>query len=408
MSAHTPPLPTLLVLASTYPRWAGDVEPAFVHELARRLTRRFRVIVLAPHAQGAKRRELLDGVEVQRYRYAPERLETLVNDGGIVTNLRRASWKYLLVPGFVLMQAWQAWRLVRRCRVDVIHAHWLIPQGVVAALLRSLPGKRVPFLVTSHGADLYALKGRLMESIKLFVADRASTVAVVSGAMRRRLVGMGVRMDKAAVMPMGVDLESRFVPDLSVARSGREILFVGRLVEKKGLRFLLDAMPRVLVRVPEASLSIVGFGPEEAALKEQARALGVNARVRFIGPVSQQQLPDLYRRAALLVAPFVTAASGDEEGLGLVLVEAAGCGCPVLAGDVPAVRDVLGHGALNVVDARDVDQLAAAIIGILHDPRSATIGAATLREGLLGKFGWNHVANAYAASLARCSERRCR
>src|SRR5690606_26031112 len=110
------------------------------HELARRLTQRFRVIVLAPHAQGAKRREMLDGVEIRRYRYAPERLETLVNDGGIVTNLRRASWKYLLVPGFVLIQAWQAWRLVSRRRVDVIHAHWLIPQGLIAALLQSLPG----------------------------------------------------------------------------------------------------------------------------------------------------------------------------------------------------------------------------------------------------------------------------
>src|SRR5690606_6282774 len=91
--------PTLLVLTSTYPRWAGDPEPGFVHELAKRLTDRFRVIVLGPHAPGAKTAEVLDGVEVIRYRYAPERMETLVNDGGIITNLRRSRWKYLLVPG---------------------------------------------------------------------------------------------------------------------------------------------------------------------------------------------------------------------------------------------------------------------------------------------------------------------
>ena len=133
--------PTLLVLTSTYPRWADDPEPGFVHELAKRLTNHFRVIVLGPHAPGASATEVLDGVEGVRYRYAPDRLETLVNDGGIVTNLRRDKWKLLLVPGFVLAQSWCTWRLVRTGSVDVIHAHWLIPQGLIAAMLRLSPGK---------------------------------------------------------------------------------------------------------------------------------------------------------------------------------------------------------------------------------------------------------------------------
>src|SRR3546814_12725762 len=98
--------------------------------------------------------ETLDGVEVIRYRYAPGWLETLVNDGGIVINLKRSKWKCLLVPGFVLAQAWGAWRLIRRERVDVIPAPWLLPQGWVAAMLRFMPGPIVPFVVTSHGAEI--------------------------------------------------------------------------------------------------------------------------------------------------------------------------------------------------------------------------------------------------------------
>lgn len=226
--------PTLLVLTSTYPRWLADAEPGFVHELSRRLTNRFRVIVLAPHASGAKCRETMDGVEIVRYRYAPERLETLVNDGGVVANLKQARWKYLLVPGFILMQAWTAWQRLRRDHVDVIHAHWLIPQGLIAALLQWLPGRRVPFVVTSHGADLYALKGRLLGRVKAFVARRAAAVTVVSSAMRERLHALNVDEGKVSVLPMGVDLSERFTPDPAVPRSDREILFVGRLVEKKG------------------------------------------------------------------------------------------------------------------------------------------------------------------------------
>ncbi len=81
--------PVLLVLSSTYPRWSGDHEPGFVHELARRLTTTFDVVAVVPRAPGASDREMLDGVTVIRYGYAPRRFETLVNDGGIVTNLKR-------------------------------------------------------------------------------------------------------------------------------------------------------------------------------------------------------------------------------------------------------------------------------------------------------------------------------
>src|SRR5690606_34159902 len=91
--------PNLMVLASTYPRWAGDPEPSFVHELARRLTDRFNVTVLCPHAPGTASSEAMDGVQIIRYRYAPSAWETLVNDGGIVANLRRTKWKALLLPG---------------------------------------------------------------------------------------------------------------------------------------------------------------------------------------------------------------------------------------------------------------------------------------------------------------------
>lgn len=396
-------MPRMLVLASTYPRWDGDHEPGFVHELCKRLANNFDVTVLCPHAPGASSDEVLDGVRIVRYRYAAESLETLVNDGGIVTNLRLHPWKLLLVPSFVLAQAWAAWKLVRRNRIQVIHAHWLLPQGLIATLLKAVTG--TPYLVTSHGADLYALRARPLQALKRLVARKAAAITVVSGAMRQRMNELGVDASRVRVQPMGVDMEQRFIPDPTVQRSTRDILFVGRLVEKKGLAHLLAALPRVLHRLPDARLTIAGFGPGESEARALIQSLGLEQAVHLRGAVSQSQLPQLYRSATLFVAPFIRACSGDEEGLGLVLVEAIACGCPVLAGNVPALVEVLGEENMDVaVDPRDHAVLADRIVTALMDPELAGNRAERLRRDLGKRLDWSVVADVYSRILGRVAE----
>lgn len=399
MSPVPASLPRLLVLTSTYPRWPGDPEPGFVHELARRLTDDFDVLVLGPNAPGARLRETHEGVAVRRYRYASRSLETLVNDGGIVGNLKRQPAKALLLPGFLLGQAWATWCAIRDHRPDIIHAHWLVPQGLVAALLGLLPGRQPPLVVTSHGADLFALRGRPWMWIKRFVLRRAAAVTVVSSMMMEEVIRLGVEPARLSVQPMGVDLANRFTPDETQPRSHKELLFVGRLVPKKGLTHLLRAMPMILRVRPDVFLTVAGFGPEEAALRQEAASLLLGDRVRFIGAVEQSALPNLYRRAAVFVAPFVQASGGDQEGLGLVMLEAAGCGCPVVAGDVPAVYDVLDDAAIGtVVDPTDTQRLAAAILDKLGEGAS-TPGSGRDRAKAVARFDWRQRAAAYADLL---------
>lgn len=390
--------PGLLVLASTYPRWIGDPEPGFVHELARRLTGRFHVTVLCPHSPGAPVAETMDGVDVVRYRYAPEAWETLVNDGGIVTNLRRAKWKCLLVPGFVLAQTWCAWRLVRRRRIDVVHAHWLVPQGFVSVLLSRLRRRGLPFLVTSHGADLFALRAWPFPAIKRLVVREAAEVTVVSEGMRVGIATLGGDLDRVAVEPMGVDLHGRFQPDPAVPRSRSEILFVGRLVEKKGLQHLLDAIPLIRLKRRDVRLKIAGFGPDMAARREQVARLGIEDAVEFVGPVTQEHLPSLYRRAALFVAPFVEAKSGDQDGLGLVLIEALGCGCPVVVSRLPATRALLGScRALYEAEPGDPVSISQAVLEALE---ALEAGESPQVEDIAA-FDWESRAAAYRVLLER-------
>ena len=394
------PRPGLLVLASTYPRWKGDHEPGFVHELCKRLVPWFDVTVLTPDAIGNDGRGQMDGVRIIRFRYAPRALQTLVHDGGMLANLRAAPWKWILVPAFIAGMLLATWRQLRRRDLEVVHAHWLIPQGLVAVVAQMARRRKRPLLVTSHGADLFALDSPALRVLKRLVATRATAITVVSEAMRAKAGSIGIDESRISIQPMGVDLD-RFSPQPAVARSRSGLLFVGRLVEKKGVRYLLDAMPSILAEVPDASLAIAGFGPEEGALREQARRLGLGDHVQFLGAVPQQDLPDLYRSAAALVAPFVEARDGDQEGLGLVMVEALGCGCPVVTTSIAAVKDVFGGDWPEFCAVPgSAGSLAAQVVRQLEDPALAHAVARGMQQGVRQRFGWDHVARGYANLLS--------
>ncbi|MDE2084288.1 MAG: glycosyltransferase [Xanthomonadaceae bacterium] len=385
----------MLVLTSMFPRWRDDTEPGFVFELCRRLAARFDVRVLAPHAPGAATDELMDGVEVVRYRYAPQRLETLAYGGGIVPKLRKRPLKWLLVPLLLVAQYRAIRRELRRWRPAVVHAHWIVPQGILAALSIGR-GKRAALAITSHGTDLFAFNSAPMRRIKRRVLNKAAVVTVVSEALREAAAGLGVDTDKIHVAPMGVDLQSRFTPDRRIERSASELLFVGRLAPSKGLNVLLDAMPGILASRPDVSLTIAGFGPEESALRAQATRLGVAEKVAFIGAIQQSALPDLYRRAAVFIAPYVRTTSGEQEGFGLTIVEAIGCGCPVVATDMPGLRDIFGAHAGHMVEPGSANALAAVVMRLLDDPVVARQRAEEQRRRIVAKFDWIVVTERYA------------
>lgn len=399
--------PRLLVLTSTYPRWRNDSEPGFVHELSRRLAGQYEVLVLCPHAPNAKVREEIDGVSIVRFRYAPQVLESLVNDGGIVNNLKAKPWKWLLLPFFFTAQLIGLIQLVRNWKPDVIHAHWLIPQGLLVALLKVFFKSFPPFLVTSHGADLFALKSPFFEKLKVFVADKASALTVVSSAMRDELQRIGIDSSKVSIQPMGVDLENRFKPEESTNTnsSNHEILFVGRLVEKKGLPYLIKALQLVLKKRADVKLRVIGFGPEELPARRLSKELDVSDQVQFMGPVKQAELPDYYRQASVFAAPFIQANSGDQEGLGLVLIEALGCGCPVVVSDIPASKDVSGKvAAVRTVSMRSESELAEAILDVLDNQEIVAAEVSRSRDQLKTEYDWTAVSRKYATSIDRLLE----
>ncbi|RZG49132.1 glycosyltransferase [Acinetobacter wuhouensis] len=392
------PKKTILVLASTYPRWANDHEPRFIHELCKRLSSEFNIIALVPDSENADPNGILDSVEVIRYRYAPKNLQSLVNNGGIINNLKAYWWKWFLVPSFIAGQYLATKKVLSERKIDAIHAHWLLPQGwITCALAKHF---NIPFIVTSHGGDLFGLQGNILTKVKRKVAEEANAMTVVSQAMIEYLEQIEIKPKLLQVIPMGIDLQHHFIPNPNVKRKQNELLFVGRLVPKKGVNYLLKAFNQLLKKQPQLCLKIVGFGPEELALKEQVKQLKLENNVIFLGALTQDKLPELYQKATLFVAPFVRADNGDQEGLPVALMEAIGCGCPAIVGHVAGIEDLLGDDIKNIaVNPHDTEELASAILDALEHPTIANERAVRIRQNALNIIDWESISNKYADIL---------
>ena len=364
-------------------------------ELCRRLTEHYNIHILAPHAAGSEFETTFDGMRVTRYRYSFMRLENLAYRGGILENLKQNRRRYGLIPFFLLFQTLAIQKLLRRFPFDLIHAHWIIPQGACAVLTSHLHRTGPPLLCTSHGGDLYGLNSKPMVWLKRFVLDRAEAVTTVSRRMRDDTGSLGIDRGKIHVIPMGVDLQTRFVPSVR-QKTTKSLLFVGRVVEKKGLRFLIEALPEILEKHPDAKLRVAGDGQELRAMKKLANDFGVDGHVQFLGAVANETLPGLYQTSDVVVFPSIVAKGGDREGFGLVLVEALGCECAVVATDLPATRDIIQNGTTAlVVRQKDAQQIAAKVIQLLNDPKLRNSLGTRGRQQVLQQFDWTAISAQY-------------
>lgn len=366
----------LLVLASTFPARADDGTPAFVRDLAIAESTGFDTVVVVPAVPGAPRTEQIGNVRVVRFRYFFRRWEDLA-DGAIIENLRSRPSRLLQVVPFFVAEHLAARRWVRRHRPDVLHVHWIIPQGVAA-----LPFlRRTPAVVTTLGGDLYALNGKLASMAKRAVVGRAAALTTMNQDMKARLEALGAAPHDVQVMPMGADLTAIRAGAAGVDKIAGRLLFVGRLVEKKGLAVLLQALRLLPADVPW-SLTVVGDGPLRTALEADSRAQPVH----FIGQLSRTELARQYGLSEVVVVPSVTAASGDQDGLPVALLEAMGAGCAVVASDLAGINTVVRPDRSGVlVPPGDAAALADALTALLSDPALRDrlgAGASEIADGL--------------------------
>ncbi len=388
----------ILITTTTYPLTSDDSQPRFVHDLAKNLSHKFDISILTPRGPGGLNKEEIDGVTVNRYAYFFSRFETLVYEGGILENLRKNSWNYLLIPLLLLSQLFSTLHYVKKNKILIINAHWIIPQGFIAVFLKKYFRIPVKVVVTSHGGDLYGLQGKSLNYVKRWVLEQADSVVVVSSAMRSYCYE-SLKVDNStsiSVRSMGVDLKNKFVHRIEMQHR-QDLVFVGRLAEKKGLPVLLKAISILRSKHVDVHLRVVGDGSQMEVFQALTNLLKLENCVTFEGAKRNIEIPDILNAHQCFIMPSIVANDGDQEGLGLVAVEAMGCGCAVIVSDLPALRDVVENGKTGLTfPAGDAEALAEKIELLTLDERYMLKLALAGEESVADKFDWSKVVADYA------------
>ncbi|MBI4477093.1 MAG: glycosyltransferase [Acidobacteria bacterium] len=398
-----PPLVTrrerVVMVTSSYPRFRGDTVGTFLEPIAKGLAAYGHEIhVVLPWHPLLKRSPSEDDVHFHPFRYAPHRALHVFGYAGALAEDIRLRAPALAVTPVAVLSAWASARgLARRIDATIIHAHWVVPGGAIAAFAAT----RVPHVISLHGSDVYvAERYGFARTAARLALRRAAWVTACSDELRHRAVRLGAPPGRATTIAYGVDAD-QFRPDaarrlayrsrLGVGETTKIVFAAGRFVRKKGFEYLIDAFGLPELSAKHALLVIAGSGDLEPELQARAARLG-SSRVRFVGLVPHDDLAGYLAAADVIVVPSVHDEAGNVDGLPNVVMEALASATPLVtttAGGIGSVVEADRTGLL--VPERSPAGLAAAISRLLDDPGLASRIGHQAREEALARHGWGAV-----------------
>ncbi len=393
----------VLVLTSSFPKSYNDTTTRFIYEHSKIfIDNGMPTTVLCPSFNNTSIYEEWENMRIIRFRYfVPKEFEKLAYGGGILENVRYNPMLKLLVPFFMFSFLYKAWILSRDN--DIICSHWIVPSGVIGAIINKFYKKR--HILVIHSAGVHLLKklpfGKLIAE---FITNNCNTIIAVSNYIKNSLIDIlpphkkEIARRNIQVLPMGINMNYYRNREslLFEKRSDTKyiILYIGRLVEIKGVEYLIKAMDGIKNTV----LIIAGDGILKERLKNIASTL--NTETRFLGQVSEPQKKELLHRATCLVVPSITLNSSRTESMPVTIMEALSSGLPIIATCVGGIREIVINGVNGIlVPEKDSNALRNAIEKIIFCKEIKT----TLQKNALESsinYDWKNIVKEYEKILA--------
>jgi phosphatidylinositol alpha-1,6-mannosyltransferase len=405
------------MVATSYPRFQGDTVGTFMEPIARGVAARGHDVhlVLPWHPRWA-RPATEHGVTFHLFSYAPSPSFNVFGYAGALRADVSIRGRALVAAPLALAAGWRSARSVARAiDATVMHGHWVVPGGAMAAA--AAPG--LPLVVSLHGSDAFvAERHASIGAVARWALRRAGVVTACSDDLRRRAEALGAASERSVTIPYGVDT-TRFRPDPARRDATRaswhvppdaEVVFsAGRFVRKKGFEYLIDAVADLVSSRPRLVLVLAGGGDLEREFHDRLESLGIGQRAVLPGVLSQDQVAAGLAAADVAVIPSVRDDAGNVDGLPNVVMEAMASGTPLVTTSAGGIGSMVRHEQTGLlVGERDVSALAAAIRRLLSNPDQGRALGAAAREHVLTTASWDDVARAFEEAYDRATLQRRR
>ncbi len=415
----------VLFLTQTYPRYPDDTAGPFIRDLAVGLARGGdRVTVLVPHAKdvadswqerlGEPGSGPQGSVDVRSFRYAPESLERLGYGRSLEKDETVRAVAGAVTPLYLAGLRRAVAHELSRTRYDLVHAHWVVPNGVAALGVRRLRRGDPPLAIGLHGSDVFLAEKPGVRAIVGATLRRSRLLTGCSPELVERVRKLGFEGSLHRVIPYGVDVET-YSPGPTASGAWRDrlgigadavvALGVGRMATKKGFHVLMAASQSLLGTCPDLHLILAGSGDRLAEWRALADAFPAElaGRVHFPGLVEKDTLPDLYRAADLFVLPAVHDGKGNVDGLPNVILEAMASGLPVVATSVSGIPLAIENGTEGrLVEEGDVEGLVDAVAALYRSSELRARAGAAARRRVETELTWSSVAARYREAYLEC------
>jgi len=377
----------VLYIVTLFPRHEKELfNPWMIETIKRLKERRIEVTVYVPAYRGLGDHHY-QGIPVRRFRYFFRRWEILSHDETVPDQIKRNKLFLLLVIPYIIFGLVGLWKLLRREKFDVIHVHWPFPHGIFGYF--AARWAQAPLVNQFHGVELRWVRNKMSFFIPfLRWVLRTSNLVIANSSYTKGEIQRISPQTRVEIVPYGSPVPPAVEAQTSTQDPARcrRVLFVGRLVERKGVEHLVRAMKELKLPFP-VRLDVVGTGPEEEALRTLVGELGLAERVNLAGKLSSRELRSYYSACDCFVLPAIIDSRGDTEGLGVVLIEALSFKKPVVASSLGGIVDVIKHEKTGLlVPEKDPQALAAAIARVLSDEKLAR---------RLGEQGYRFVSRYY-------------
>ncbi|MGZ8186452.1 MAG: glycosyltransferase family 4 protein [Methylobacter sp.] len=366
----------VLFVTSNFPRWPGDSTTPFVLHLAQDLIKiGWEVDVLAPHAPGTKKNEIINGVSVERFQYLwPEKLQTVCYQGGALINLRKNKGNLFKLPALVAFELLNIYLKLKKGNYDLLHSHWILPQGFTGVLATKV--QPIPHLITVHGGDVFALKGKVLNRFKQFSLSHCNAITVNSSATQTAVQELCPNLKHLHKIPMGVEITNNQENSHQLAlkaqykkNAGPLLIFVGRLVDEKGVEDFIRAIGLVKSKLPDLTALIIGEGQDREAFEQLTKSLNLDQAITFTGWIDPEKIHDYLSIADIFIGPSRISENGWKEAQGLTFLEAMAANTPVIATRTGGITDFITDGETGLlVKERSPEEIAVAIEKIFLQP----------------------------------------